>query len=129
MINHLAAKLEKVARESSDPKVRAAAARDAKGYRAVLETRLFLQYGGKRHPVASAKEAGDVWNAITLEAMRQGLGPDDMSGKPLLVDGNGKRLGYLSWNGRAWKKEGVPFDAEAKRSLDALHASLENKDA
>lgn len=69
-----------------------------------------LRYGKKSYPVASIEEAQAIWDKIRDEAMAQGLGNSDMAHDPILTDDKGKAIGWISWNGKAWK--GTPKDRE-----------------
>lgn len=64
---------------------------------------MFLKYGKTTIPVASAKEAGEVWDQIRTEVIQQGGGPSDMKFTPEITDAGGKTLGTISWNGRVWR--------------------------
>lgn len=88
--------------------------------------KLFLTYAGKSYPVASINEASAMWDKVRDEAMNQGAGPDDMGSKPLITDGSGKTLGYVSWNGRVWKGDPMaPHDAKREWLDDATVQQIE----
>lgn len=59
---------------------------------------LSLEVGGKRYPVASLADA-----SRKVEAARDasGIGGSQFP-TPLLYDGAGKLIGYVSYNGRVW---------------------------
>lgn len=66
---------------------------------------MILKYGSRKKPVGGLTEAMSIWNDIRDLAMSEGLGNSDMPHTPEIYDDNGKYLGHLSWNGRAWRPD------------------------
>jgi hypothetical protein len=67
-----------------------------------IQAKMYLKYGKTCTPIDSPKHASDVWSAVRDEGMRNGCGMDEMRSVPWIVDDKGKRLGFVSWNGRVW---------------------------
>jgi hypothetical protein len=87
-------------------------------------TEMFLQIGNRRYPITDYKEASDKVLAAGDELMRQGHGPTSGGfSSPLIVDSNGKTIGYVSWNGRVWP--GAPRDWTSER--EPLYDNQDNR--
>ncbi len=62
---------------------------------------MFLQIGRTRYQVADFREASAQFATARDEAMRQGLGPDDVP-SVTVVNAGGKKIAKISWNGCVW---------------------------
>jgi len=91
------------------------------------KTELFLQYGNKRYVVGDFREASEKVTAARDEGMRQGLGGSDFK-SPLIVDSNGKVVGYVSWNGRVWPGRPEDWASGVKPIFDNRDSSSEARE-
>lgn len=62
---------------------------------------LTVKYRGRTYQVESVEDAAAKWSEFRDEALRSGLGPDDIGGHLLVRDGN-TTVAKISWNGRIW---------------------------
>ena len=62
---------------------------------------LNVRYCGKTYRVESVADAAVKGNEFREEALRSGLGPNDIGGHLMVRDGR-TPVAKISWNGRIW---------------------------
>lgn len=81
-----------------------------------VDKQLFVEYEGKRYPVSSLDEASRKWDQFRQEATRQGAGASDIA-PAHIVDGSGKRVWRIAYNGRIFDGEKLVHDPYAPGEL------------